>query len=93
MQVCILIRWHPGDMYQACVVTVDLARVWSKIYPSKWECASDVYRIGLLTIMDHDDLLKGDFDIENRTLMSETEVDADLLNGAGFVETTPAKLN
>jgi hypothetical protein len=93
MDVRLLICWHPGNIFQASVTTLDFARVWNKVYPSKRECAADLALLGLLTIMDQDDVLKSDFDTKNRILTTTTSAEPEVLDEAGFVEITPAKPN
>ena len=93
MNVRLIICWHPGDVYQASVTTLDFAGLWHKFYPSKSECVSDLAQLGLLTIMDQDDVLKSDFDIKDRVLTTVASTEEDLLTKAGFVKITPAKLN
>jgi hypothetical protein len=93
MDVRVVICWHPGNLYQASVMTVDLARAWTKIYPSKLVCAIDLRRIGLLTIMDQDDLLRSDFDTKDKIIWTRTDADPELLKSSGFVEIIPTKLN
>jgi hypothetical protein len=74
-------------------MTVDLARAWGKVYPSKLACAIDLRRIGLLTIMDQDDMLRSDFDTKDRIVWTRTDADPELLRRSGFVEIIPAKAN
>ena len=93
MNFCLIIRVRPGAVIQASVITVDCARGWSKIYPSKQECASDLREIGLVTILNQHDVMKSDFDMRDRILMFQTAAQAELLEEAGFVETTPVVVN
>jgi hypothetical protein len=41
--------------------------MWYKMYPSKLECVADLSQLGLLTNMDHDDVLKSDFDTKTES--------------------------
>jgi hypothetical protein len=84
---------YPGNIFQASVTTLDFARMWYKMYPSKLECVADLSQLGLLTIMDHDDVLKSDFDTKDRILTTTTSAESEALDEAGFVAITPAKLN
>ena len=68
-------------------------RRWRKIYPSKRECLAELTEIGLLTIWEQDDMLKSDFDKEDRVLVVRTKVEAEVLAHAGFEEMTAAKVN
>jgi hypothetical protein len=93
MEVRVLVCWHPGDIFHASVASRDFSRGWSKQYASKLECADDLCQIGLITIMDRQDVLESNFDIEDRILTTETDTVPELLEHAGFVEFTPSKLN
>jgi hypothetical protein len=93
MDFCLLIRVRPGDVFQASVITVDCARAWRKTYPSKEDCASELCEIGLVTILSQHDLMNSDFDMNDRTLLFMTAVQAEFLEEAGFVETTQKRLN
>jgi hypothetical protein len=93
MDVRVLVCWHPGDIYHASVASRDFSRGWSKLYPSKRACADDLCQIGLITIMDRQDVLESNFDIEDRILTTETDTVPELLENAGFVEFTQSKLN
>jgi hypothetical protein len=93
MDVRVMILWHPGNTYHASVMAHDLSRMWSKMYPSKLVCAIDLGRIGLLTIMDQDEVLKSDFVTRERVLMTHTSVEVEVLEQEGFNEFIPPKLN
>jgi hypothetical protein len=93
MDVRVVICWYPGNLYQSSVMTVDMTRAWGKVYPSRLACAIDLCQIGLLTIMDQDDMLRSDFDTKDRMLLHLSTVEAKALEEAGFVEMSPAKLN
>ena len=93
MDVRVLILGHLGNIFQASVMTQDLARMSNEMYPSKLVCAIDLLRIGLLTIMDQDDVLQSDFETRDKILMTHTTIEADVLEEAGFVEIIPAKVN
>jgi hypothetical protein len=93
MDVRVLVCWHPGDIFHASVASRDFSMGWSKLYPSKRACADDLCQIGLITIMDRQDVLESNFDIEDRILTTDTDTVPELLQNAGFVEFTPSKLN
>jgi hypothetical protein len=93
MNVRVLICWHPGNLYQATVMTCDLVRGWTKVYPSKLVCAIDLARLGLLTMMEQEDVLQSDFDIKDKILSTNASVEAEELEKGGFEEIITAKVN
>jgi hypothetical protein len=93
MDVRVVICWHPGNLYHASVLTVDLARAWNKMYPSRLACAIDLRQIGLLTIFDQDDLLRSDFDTKDKIIWTRVDADPEFLKKSGFTEIIPAKPN
>jgi hypothetical protein len=93
MDVRVVICWHPGNLYHASVLTVDLCRAWAKVYPSRLACATDLRQIGLLTIMDQDDLLRSDFDTRDKIIWTNDDADPELLKKSGFVEIIAATVN
>jgi hypothetical protein len=93
MDVRVVICWRPGNVYHASVITVDLARAWSKVYPSRLACAIDLRQIGLLTILDQDDLLRNNFDTNDKIILARADADAELLEKSGFTEIIVAKVN
>jgi len=58
------------------------------MYGSKAECANDVYRMGLVTMMDHDEMLTSDFDLEDRVFIVQSDVETEVWVQAGFAEST-----
>lgn len=74
-------------------MTCDLARGWSKVYSSKQDFMDDLWRIGLLTLLECYDGLRSDFDKKDRLLLARAIVEVGALEGAGFVEIVPEKLN
>lgn len=93
MDVRVLVCWHPGDLFHASVIFVDFSRGWYRFYSSKRECADHLRDLGLITIMDQDQVVKSDFDLEDRILTTSSETTVEILEAAGFVEFTPRKLN
>ena len=93
MDVRLLIGWHPGDIYHASVIAVDVARAWHKLYRSKVECVDELGLLGLLTMMEQYDVLHSGFETKDKVFISIAIVEAEALEDAGFVESTPAKLN
>lgn len=93
MDVRVLICWHPGNTFQATVMSFDVIRGWSKVYPSKQDCMDDLWHIGLLTLVEHFDGLRSSFDIEDRMLIARAITEQSVLKEAGFVEIIPAKAN
>jgi hypothetical protein len=43
--------------------------------------------------MDQDDVLRSEFDTEDRIIWTRTDADPELLKSSGFVEIIPAKPN
>jgi hypothetical protein len=89
MDVRVLILWHPGDTFHASVVALDLGRGWHKVYTSKKECMDDLWRVGLLTLVERYDGMRSDFEVKDRILIAQAIIEAQELETAGFVETTP----
>ena len=90
MDVRVLIYWQPGNTFQVSVIGVVTARRWHNLYPSKLECVNDLYRIGLLTLAERYETLRSDFDPKDGVLLTRTTAEADVLEGAGFGESTTA---
>lgn len=93
MDVRVLICRHPGNLFQVTVMTSDLSRRWGRVYSCKHICATDLGRIGLLTIMDAATLLASDFDSRAAILTNDANVETVLLKEAGFVEIERARVN
>jgi len=53
----------------------------------------DLWRVGLLTWVEHYDGLRSDFDTRDRLVLGQAIIEVEVLEEAGFVETTPAKPN
>jgi len=93
MDVRVLIAWHPGNVFQVSVIALEAARRWRKLYPSKEVCADELWRLGLLTLVERYDALRSDFDTEDRVLILKTCAEVEVLTEAGFVEATTPKPN
>ena len=93
MNIRLIICWRPENIFQASVSAVALGRVWGKLYRTELECATELLDLGLLTIMEQEDVLKNDFDWTTKVLTTMVTADSEVLLQSGFVETTPAKPN
>jgi len=74
-------------------MTSDLCRGWSRVYSSKRVCAIDLGRIGLITILEQDEVLESDFETRDGILSTSASVEAAVLEQAGFVEIERASVN
>jgi len=93
MDVRVLIAWHPGNVFQVSVIALEAGRRWRKLYPSKEVCVDELWRLGLLTLVERYDALHGDFATQDKALVIQTTAEALELEEAGFVETTRQRVN
>jgi hypothetical protein len=86
MDVRVLILWHPGDIFHVTVVGLYVGKGWHKMYPSQKKCIDDLYRLGLLTLVERYDALRSDLS-NDRIFIASAIIEADVLELAGFVDT------
>jgi hypothetical protein len=91
MDVRLLVCSHPTNLCEVSVFAVDDAKAWGKLYPTKQECFTELYLLGLLTTKAARDMSKGRFE-EDKIFIVDTSAEPDLLDLVKFSEIVAEQL-
>ncbi len=93
MEVHVLISTHPGEVFQASVMAADWKKSWSKFFTSKQECLAELYLLGLLKMVDTEEVFGNDLDAKDEFFLLLTRAVPETLTAAEFVEVPHGKNN